>query len=144
MTVVYAKCNREDRLALWSDLRDASDTNLPWIVRGDFNVIMSADEKKGGTTVDLRAMQDFRICTMNSGLSEIEFEGDKFTWCNNQGGRRRIWERLDRIFGNGEAFSQLPALKCHHLSRIASDHPPLLLRLAEQVTHKPRFIFQKM
>lgn len=34
LTVVYAKCNRLDRLLLWDDLREASETNMPWIVGG--------------------------------------------------------------------------------------------------------------
>lgn len=39
---------------------------------------------------------------------------------------------------------QIPELKCRHLTRTASDHSPLLLTLSEPVTHKSRFIFQKM
>lgn len=85
-TMVYAKCNRLDRLILWDELREASDTNRPWIVGGDFNVILNIDEKKGGSGVDLRAIQDFRECIIDSGISEIAFEGEQYTWCNNQQG----------------------------------------------------------
>lgn len=114
LSIVYAKCNRFDRLDLWHDLRAAGDTSVPWIVGGDFNIILNVEEKKGGNGVDLRAIQDFRECTLDMGLTEVEFEGDRFTWCNNQQGRRRIWEWLDRFFGNGEAIAQLPVLKCQH------------------------------
>lgn len=143
-TMVYAKCNRSLRLMLWDKLRDESDTTLPWLVGGDFNTILKIEEKKGGRGVDLHSMQDFRECAMDAGLSEIEYEGDRFTWCNNQQGSNRLWERLDRIFRNGEAFVSLPALKCSHLNRISSDHSPLLLTVAKQHKHKSRFIFQKM
>lgn len=83
-TTVYAKCNRVDRMLLWDDLREASDTRISWLVGGDFNIILKTDEKKGGRGCDLHAMQDFRECILDAGISEIEFEGDRFTWCNNQ------------------------------------------------------------
>lgn len=38
----------------------------------------------------------------------------------------------------------LPALKVTHLTRIGSDHAPLLLRLDETPPYKSRFIFQRM
>lgn len=37
------------------------------------------DEKKGGLGVDLHAMQDFRECVVDSGISEIAYEGDQYT-----------------------------------------------------------------
>lgn len=63
---------------------------------------------------------------------------------NNQQGRSRIWERLDRFLGNGEAFVKLPVLKCSHLTRAYSDHSPLLLSVMPQTKSKSRFIFQRM
>lgn len=45
-TMVYAKCNRVERLLLWQDLREASNTTSPWILGGDFNVVLNLDEKK--------------------------------------------------------------------------------------------------
>lgn len=122
-STVYAKCNRSDRVILWDYLRLASVTNDPWIIGGDFNVILNIDEKRRGNAVDLQAIQDFRNCIMDSGITEIEFEGNRFTWCNNKKGRNRLWERLDRFFGNGEAIVHLPALKYKHLMRNAMDHP---------------------
>lgn len=131
-------------MPLWDDLREASDSRIPWMVGGDFNTILKVDEKKGGRGVDLNAIQDVREFVVHVGVSEIEFEGDKFTWCNNQQGRNWVWERLDRILGNGEAFVQLPVLKVRHLTRAASDHSPLLMSVISQARQKSRFIFQKM
>lgn len=34
MTTVYAKCNQIDRLDLWDDLRNESNTSGPWIGGG--------------------------------------------------------------------------------------------------------------
>lgn len=47
LTIVYAKCTEALRNDLWNDLRDtASAITGPWGVIGDFNVIISSEEKK--------------------------------------------------------------------------------------------------
>lgn len=47
LTIVYAKCIEALRNDLWNDLRDtASAITGPWGVIGDFNVIISSEEKK--------------------------------------------------------------------------------------------------
>lgn len=65
-------------------------------------------------------------------------------WSNNQSGRRRIWQRLDRVVGNGEVFIHLPELKIRHLQRLISDHAPLLVCLAQPAPYRSKFVFQKM
>lgn len=45
-TVVYAKCSDIERLNLWDDLYSLSlNFRVPWMVGGDFNVILSGEEK---------------------------------------------------------------------------------------------------
>ncbi|PKA62859.1 putative mitochondrial protein [Apostasia shenzhenica] len=62
----------------------------------------------------------------DSDLQDAGFIGPAFTWCNNQAGGRRIWERLDRVLFNSTALVQIPGLQVAHLARIGSDHCPLL------------------
>ncbi|XP_059301772.1 uncharacterized protein LOC132053675 [Lycium ferocissimum] len=46
ITLVYAKCNESERLQLWDDIYQVEDSiNLPWLVGGDFNVVLHEDEK---------------------------------------------------------------------------------------------------
>ncbi|KAH0714762.1 hypothetical protein KY285_007591 [Solanum tuberosum] len=48
-TVVYAKSKQHLRLPLWDSLRNCNNfIDEPWCICGDFNAIMSPDEKKGG------------------------------------------------------------------------------------------------
>lgn len=48
ITAVYAKCDAYERLRLWNDIYSISaTTRLPWMVGGDFNVILTEDEKIG-------------------------------------------------------------------------------------------------
>lgn len=54
-TFIYAKCDATDRLALWEDLIALSSTHqMPWIVGGDFNIVLEAHEKLGGLGWDRR------------------------------------------------------------------------------------------
>ncbi|KAH0692908.1 hypothetical protein KY290_021060 [Solanum tuberosum] len=49
VTLVYAKCTAVERLRLWEDIYAICDNHsLPWMVGGDFNVVMGEDEKIGG------------------------------------------------------------------------------------------------
>ncbi|XP_070019901.1 uncharacterized protein [Nicotiana sylvestris] len=49
LTLVYAKCDAIERTELWDSLYYmASDMTIPWLVRGDFNVIWDEEEKFGG------------------------------------------------------------------------------------------------
>lgn len=49
-TVVYASTNITERRELWDSLlRLSYNMNSPWIVLGDFNSILSSQERVGGT-----------------------------------------------------------------------------------------------
>lgn len=41
---VHAKCNAQDRLQLWSALEAYSDVKAPWVVCGDFYVVLGDHE----------------------------------------------------------------------------------------------------
>lgn len=71
----------------------------------------------------------------------LNFEGNQFTWCNNQRGRRRIWELLDRFLCIGDATLKFPHLKVRHLTRTPWDHAPLLLSINPLQTFRTSFVF---
>ena len=45
---VHAACSVSDRRELWADLRALQVLGLPLLFHGDFNVILYAEEKRGG------------------------------------------------------------------------------------------------
>ena len=46
ITIVYAKCIVEQQFALWNDIYElAEEISRPWLVRGDYNVMMNFEEK---------------------------------------------------------------------------------------------------
>ena len=80
---------------VWSNIKGLAFTNQPWLIGGDFNIIVNSNEKVGGAPPDTNAMNDFGNCIMDSGLIDIGFEGLPFTWQ-----WRNVKQRLDRILVN--------------------------------------------
>lgn len=49
VTFIYAMCDAVEGIELWETLYHlASNMELPWLVGGDFNVILIEEEKYGG------------------------------------------------------------------------------------------------
>nr|XP_016470769.1 PREDICTED: uncharacterized protein LOC107793013 [Nicotiana tabacum] len=76
----------------------ASDMELPWIVGGDFNFVMSEAEKLGGLPVYLPEYEDFVFCVNSCRLFDLGYKGIPFTWWNGKPNSECIFKRLDRIF----------------------------------------------
>jgi exonuclease III len=72
--------------------------NTPnWILGGDFNMIMSLEEKTGGSK---RLEQDsgkFKTLPEQLKLVDIENSNGTFTWSNRRSGSQHIAYRLDRF-----------------------------------------------
>ncbi|KAL9675508.1 hypothetical protein QQ045_003710 [Rhodiola kirilowii] len=68
----------------------------------------------------------------NCGIYDLDFQGPSFTWCNNQSGMSRVWERLDRCLVNGMGINQFTNLKLKHLPTISSDRCHILLYVEEE------------
>lgn len=82
---------------------------------------------------------------MRNELVDAGFNGEAYTWSNNRRGQARILERLDRVLFNVDFQTDFSATSVHHLTRIYSDHSPLLVQLEGEVPRiSSRFIFQRM
>lgn len=78
---VYAKCSSIERLSLWDDIYTLSqEFSLPWMVGGDFNVILGDEEKIGGLPVYPQEYEDFAFCVNSCDLFDLHFSGSPFTW----------------------------------------------------------------
>ncbi|XP_019242008.1 PREDICTED: uncharacterized protein LOC109222052 [Nicotiana attenuata] len=136
MTFVYAKCSANERLELWDHLYYlASDMKLPWLVGGDFNVILHEDVKIGRLPVHSPENEDFAFCVNSCGLFKQGYKGSPFTWWNGRSNAACIFKRLDRIFVNFPFQSMLPTIEVEHLIRTGSDHAHLLMTCGEQTTN---------
>lgn len=63
VTLVYAKCNQQERLILWKSLTDiAQSMHDLWIIGGDFNVITCDEEKLRGLPIIIVETDNFNHC----------------------------------------------------------------------------------
>ncbi|XP_057443227.1 uncharacterized protein LOC130735144 [Lotus japonicus] len=98
-----------------------------WMVFGDFNLILSNDEKYGGNVPNIAVQDMFRESLQNCNLHDMGFEGSKYTWRNNQEGEELIMERLDRCLITPTWHDLFSHAKTFHIAHFASDHLPLLI-----------------
>ncbi|XP_020687224.1 uncharacterized protein LOC110103019 [Dendrobium catenatum] len=61
-----------------------------------------------------------------NGLVDPGFSGTAFTWTNNKDAGSRIYSRLDRFLISSSILDEFQGLKVKHLSRLTSDHCPIL------------------
>ncbi|KAK4710274.1 hypothetical protein R3W88_004787 [Solanum pinnatisectum] len=126
LTVVYARCSSMERLELWDEMEDiAQQHQKPWMIGGDFNVILNEEEKQGGLPFMQREAMEFAQCINNCGLIELKYSGSNFTWWNGRIEEHCIFKRLDRVMGNQEFMDLLPSSEVQHLIRRGSNHVPL-------------------
>nr|XP_009624266.1 uncharacterized protein LOC104115358 [Nicotiana tomentosiformis] len=101
--------------------------DLPWVVGGYFNVILSEEEKIGGLSVHPPKYEDFSFCVNSCGLFDLGYTSSLFTWWNGRANAECIFKWLDRIFINQPFQTLFPSIEVDHLIRTGSDHAPLLM-----------------
>ncbi|XP_028548787.1 uncharacterized protein LOC110098176 [Dendrobium catenatum] len=118
------------RRQLWEDLQTFTNSCTPCIIGGDFNCILSQEEKIGGKRfIFSQGPQDMQRFMKSYDFHDVGIIGPKYTWCNNKKGGARILERLDWCLLNSAALKTLQPAAVHHLGRIASDHCPIVINI---------------
>ncbi|GFY84459.1 hypothetical protein Acr_03g0012330, partial [Actinidia rufa] len=100
-----------------------SSSGMPWMLLGDFNNVLSIEEKANGLPVTPYEMRDFKSCCYDTGMSDIRSSGVFFTWSNNA-----IWSKLDRVMVNRNWVHEgLQAHARFDLPGKFSDHSPYIV-----------------
>jgi hypothetical protein len=68
----------------------------PWVVMGDFNEVLVASKKWGGSAKSKRLMRDFQQALEDCDLADLGYRGPQFTWTNCWENEEFIREILDR------------------------------------------------
>ncbi|XP_077225676.1 uncharacterized protein LOC143858851 [Tasmannia lanceolata] len=80
MTLIYASCSKVERRNLWSYLWECSRSfSKAWAVGGDFNALLSPEEKLGGRPPDPASCREFQSAIDGAGLIDAGYIGSKFT-----------------------------------------------------------------
>lgn len=128
LTGFYSKSKEHQKHESWSYLRQLhSRALLPWVFIGDYNEILTSDEKQGRLPKAVRLMEDFQHALLHCGLIDLGFSGNKFTWRNGRPGDAFVQEILDRASATVEWRELFPHSKITHLQAAYLDHDPILL-----------------
>ncbi|CAN1798055.1 hypothetical protein LINPERHAP1_LOCUS21548, partial [Linum perenne] len=105
-----------------------SSINIPLAQQGNFNTILSSNEKIGGGPPQYGSMHAFKDFIDSNILIDMGCKGDPFTWSNMQEWSKKIKERLDRALCN----STLDITSVTHELPIGSNHSSILVDLIPQ------------
>lgn len=82
---VYGYNSVEQRTDLWRLLSEvAGGVNGPLLVGGDFNSVLTTEDRIQGNPVSAGEIRDMAECISVSRLTEVRTIGGFFTWCNKQ------------------------------------------------------------
>ncbi|KAE8687175.1 hypothetical protein F3Y22_tig00111022pilonHSYRG00184 [Hibiscus syriacus] len=122
---VYGPSVDSEKEAFFGELLSfLENIDCPVCLGGDFNVVMSQDEKMGGA-VNLVTMFAFKDFMSKANLLDLPLVGGRFTWCNNRD--IPTYEKLDRFLVDQRFLSLYPMITQRLLERSVSDHNSILL-----------------
>ena len=99
ITGFYGHLETHRRKESWRFLNTLNQQyQLSWLCLGDFNEILSRDEKLGEAPRPQQQMDAFRNVVNRCGFKDMGYSGPKYAWCNQQGGENMRYLRLDRAF----------------------------------------------
>lgn len=110
-------------------------SQLPWCVIGDFNDILSPDEKRGRVEHPHWLMRGFREVVNSCNLSDVALEGYLFTWARSKESFRGVEERFDRAMVSPSWNDLFPEARLFNLIAPISDNNPIVLHC--KVISKP-------
>ncbi|KAL3634942.1 hypothetical protein CASFOL_021996 [Castilleja foliolosa] len=144
-TAAYVPCNHMKKALFWDSMSNLNNQDdLPWLIMGDMNAIVSQEEKIGGLPFSSSSSHHLSNDLNNLGLIDLGFVGYPFTWDNKRVGINNIQQRLDRGVGSSDWITLFPQAEIHHLTPISSDHAPILLITAPDEKIPIPFKFENM
>jgi exonuclease III len=140
ITTVYGPQREDDKINFLTELTERRSLYPgPWVVVGDFNLIMYASEKNNDI-LNRAMMARFRRFAQHLELRDLYMHGRKFTWSNERASPTMT--RIDRAMVSIDWDLQYPDVVMQALSSSLSDHAPLHISLSAALRPKRRFRFE--
>lgn len=128
LTAFYGCPQRSRRKESWSMLRGlATSISIPWSCVGDFNDLLSQDDKFGLHEHSEWCLKGFRETMQYCNLMDLPLTGYSFTWSRRKGHSDFVEERLDRAFATSNWLSLYPNVQLVNAMAPISDHTLIFL-----------------
>eukprot|EP00253_Pinus_taeda_P008955 PITA_08955 len=97
-------------------------SDVDWIIGGDFNLIRSLEEKKGGIRKSDNLMGRFNAIIEDLRLVDIQTINGICTWNNRRGGKNQVASRLHRFLVSESIMNKDIFFEAQILPSLGSDH----------------------
>lgn len=111
---------------------------LALVLEGDFNLIRESLDKSSDNC-NTRLMDMFNEFIGRNQLRELDRTGPQYTWSSNQD--TPILAKLDRILISTNWESHFLHCVAWSITRVGSDHSPIILDLGEQGAPRPKYFY---
>lgn len=123
---IYGDSDYKQRRSLWDYLLSLAEArDAAWFITGDFNDMLSNEDKTGGPERAEGSFLDFRTFFAEGDQFDLQHSGDPLSW-RGQREDHLVRCRLDRATANSNWAEQFPTTRCTYLAYEGSDHKPLL------------------
>nr|XP_016440329.1 PREDICTED: uncharacterized protein LOC107766112 [Nicotiana tabacum] len=129
ITFVYGLHTIQHRVSLWRSLRNIQLSG-PWLIIGDFNSVLSVDDRINGLPVHQAEMADFQDCIDDIGVGQIAKRGSRFSWSNKRDAKVRVYSHIDWAFGNAEWFNSYTWIEAQLLGTVVEQLPGIDINIA--------------
>ena len=135
---VYGPQRMDGKLMFLDSLQKLRERHakIPWILGGDFNMIKSMSEKKGGTRILNKDSCAFQTFINNMKLVDIVMNNGTFAWNNKRGGEAQVASKLDIFIILEDLMIKDKDIVASVIPFGGSDHWPIQLDI--QGIGKPR------
>jgi hypothetical protein len=146
LTFIYGHPILVHRKKVWDELLGIGTCiNHKWLCIGDFNQVLSEEDKFTFKPSIIPGNMDLLHTISNLALIPIAAKGLSYTWMIKRKGADFVMEHLDRAFANIKWLDTHPASLVTNLPIIASDHGPIILDTNPRTLFKHRpFRFEWM
>lgn len=130
-TNLYGTQILSEKIKMLQDLRRIKRRkgHLPWVVGGDFNIITSLSEKKGGQRRIDRDSNYFKEFIEDTKLIDMKNVNGFFTWSNKCIGKPQVVPRLDKFLISEYLLMRVVNEETNILSYGRYDHSTMLLMM---------------
>ena len=126
ITVAYGPQGDAEKLQFLQEIKAIPrPAHGRWLILGDFNFIYQAEDKNN-TNLNRRLMGAFKAAIDELNLKEIQLNGRRFTWSNEQDWPNLT--RIDRLYCTLDWELAFPTCFLHSLPSLMSDHTPIAAR----------------
>ncbi|XP_074314802.1 uncharacterized protein LOC141650968 [Silene latifolia] len=129
---IYGWPETSNKFRTWDLMRSlCGGSRVPIVLFGDFNEILSGNEKEGGAVRRESQMDAFRGAIDDCALHDLGYRGNVFTWQRGLTFETMIRERLDRAIATTEWSYLFPRAFVQHFPIYSSDHSAIIIKEEE-------------